>query len=98
MPRTFSIYCQNPTAINVHVADAAERGVEISDGCVEAIAGLWHSGQGSPFYAFASSGHFDRAELLRELSDTIATSYALASPADRAQLDMMGTYLTNRQS
>ena len=35
------------------------------------IAGLWHSGQWSPFYAYCSSGHFDYDSLCRELSQNM---------------------------
>jgi hypothetical protein len=75
---------------------AQEDGRELSDGEAATVASYWHNGQASAFYAFASSGHYDRDALLRELSDCIATSYAYATFADRLQLDMLGTYLLNR--
>lgn len=38
------------------------------------IAGWWHGGQGSALYAFASTGHFDRDELLYELDKRVDDS------------------------
>ena len=84
--------------LNSIVADTAAQGFELDDAVAQTVAAYWHGGQGSAFYAFASSGHYDRAALLRELSDVIAASYNLPNTgADgRLQLDMFGTYLVNR--
>lgn len=77
--------------------DAQRAGVEIDDDLARAFAAHWHSGQGSAFYSFASTGTYDRAALLRELSDTIATDYATVPAGARIALDMLGTYFVNRE-
>jgi hypothetical protein len=77
---------------------AMNAGQEVSAPVARCIAGYWHGGQGSAFYSFASSGHYDRDALLRELSDNIAASYRDLDADDRVPLDMLGTYLINRQS
>jgi hypothetical protein len=98
----------NPTTILAHCRALQENATvyapagdpradgEIATGAARAIAGLWHGGQGSAFYAFSSSGHYDRDALLAELSDVIAHSYNSAPADDRLMLDMLGTYLINR--
>lgn len=83
--------------LNMAVQQAANAGVEVDDDTARAIASAWHGGQGSAFYSFASTGHYDRDALLSELSDVIHASYTLGSPADRLMLDHMGTYLINRR-
>lgn len=35
------------------------------------IASEWHGGQGSPFYAFSSSGHVDRVGMERETAECL---------------------------
>jgi hypothetical protein len=77
---------------------AQNAGMEVSDAVAQCIAGYWHGGMGSAFYSFASSGHYDRSALLRELSDVIASSYREVDEDDRMVLDMLGTYLVNRDS
>lgn len=96
MTRNTSIYAENPAAIVAHCELRGEAGLEIEDDCARAIAGQWHDGQSSAFYAFASSGHYDRSALLAELSDTIADHYRSSSPDNRLELDAFGTYLINR--
>ena len=70
---------------------------EIDDDIARLICSQWHDGQASAMYAFASSGHFDRAALLEELSATIARDYTAQAPKFRLSLDMLGTYLINRR-
>lgn len=82
--------------LNRAVRAASDAARELSDDEARAVASAWHDGQSSAFYAFASSGHFDRDALLRELSDTIHTSYTTAAPGECLQLDMLGTYLLTR--
>jgi hypothetical protein len=84
--------------VNVNVAYRHAIGQELSDHLARQVAGYWHDGQWTAFYAFASSGHYDRTGLLRELSDTIADCYATAADEDRLQLDMLGTYFVNRDA
>jgi len=82
--------------LNLAVQSASDEGRELDDSEARAVASAWHGGQSSAFYSFASSGHFDADELSRELSRTIAQSYATANAADRLALDMMGTYIIAR--
>jgi len=82
--------------LNAVILDTQDQGFELDDAVAATVASYWHSGQNSAFYAFASSGHYDRAALLRELSDCIARCYVGASDEDKRQLDMLGTYLINR--
>jgi hypothetical protein len=91
---TDSLYTER--GLNAAVREASDMGVEVDDDVARAIASAWHSGQSSAFYAFASSGHFDRDDLSRELSSTIGHAYWTASAADRLALDMFGTYCLNR--
>ena len=91
-----SLYTE--AGLNRAVTYAHELGVELSDDVARAVAAAWHSGQGSAFYAFNSSGYCDRSAMLSELSDIIHRSYDRASAADRLALDMMGTYLINRET
>jgi len=84
--------------LNSAVRSAHDAGVEVSDGVAATIASYWHSGMSSAFYAFASSGHYDRDALLRELSDTINMAYDGSGASDRLQLDMLGTYFLNRKA
>lgn len=90
------LYTEKGLQAAVRLALIMER--ELSDDEARAVASAWHGGQASAFYSFASSGHYDRDALLRELSDTIQASYTTASSADRLALDMLVTYLINRQS
>lgn len=92
-----SQYAEQPERIASECRAAQNRDAEVSTDVARAIAGQWHDGQASAFYAFASSGHYDRDALLRELSDTIAQSYTAASTDDCLTLDMLGTYLINRE-
>lgn len=98
MPRNESIYAENPREIIAHCETRSIAGEEVATDCARAIAGQWHDGQGSAFYAFASSGHYDRAALLVELSDTIASDYRGADEDSKLMLDMLGTYLVNRNA
>jgi hypothetical protein len=91
---TDSLYTEQ--GLNAAVREASDLGVELDDDVARAVASSWHSGQSSAFYAFASSGHFAREDLLRELSDHIAQAYSYASAADQLALDMFGTYCLNR--
>lgn len=86
------------TGLNMAVQAAFDAGEEVADDVARAIANAWHGGQGSPFYSFASSGNYDRAALLAELSSVIALSYHHANNRDRLSLDMLGTYLVNRDA
>lgn len=78
------------------VRDAHEMGEEMDTDVARTVASWWHGGQGSAFYAFSSSGHYDRDDLLRELSRTIEQSYRSTDDDGRLQLDMLGTYFLNR--
>jgi len=100
MPRNMSIYVEDPQAIFVACKSAQDRGVEVHEDVARAIAGQWHDGQASAFYSFASSGYYDRDALLRELSDTIADAYHRpdATVRERLMLDVLGTYLMNREA
>lgn len=91
-----SVYAENPRAILSACMASQRRAEEISEEVARAIAGQWHAGQGSAFYAFASSGHYDRSALLAELSEIIGRSYSGLSADDRLPLDMIGTYLIGR--
>lgn len=70
---------------------------EIDDDIARLICSQWHAGQHTAMYAFASSGHYDRAELLEELSDVIRTDYTAQGERARLSLDMLGTYFINRR-
>jgi hypothetical protein len=90
-----SLYTE--AGLNAAVREASDLGVEVDDNVARAIASAWHGGQGSAFYAFASSGHFDREALQHELSSNIAVLYRHASGAEQLAMDMLGTYLINRE-
>lgn len=77
---------------------AQEHGEELPDNVARTACSYWHDGQGSAFYAFASSGHYDRSALLAELSVAIATAYDTQSVNDNLPLDMLGTYFINREA
>lgn len=79
-------------------AECEECKCEVSTQCARAIAGLWHGGQWTALYAFASSGNYDREALMQENSDNIKQSYGAGDLVERAMLDMLGTYLINRKS
>lgn len=82
--------------LNKIVLSTQDQGFDLDDDVAATVASYWHGGQGSAFYAFCSSGHYDRSALLRELSEVISASYDMADEDDRRQLDMLGTYLINR--
>ncbi|WP_433474950.1 hypothetical protein ACQPZP_40785 [Spirillospora sp. CA-142024] len=72
----------------------AKRGVqEISDACARVIASLYHDGQWSLAYSFASTGAItDHPEQVwREMFGAL---YSGASRDEKLVMDMMGTYLT----
>jgi hypothetical protein len=77
---------------------AQSRMEEVHENVARAICGYWHNGQGSAFYAFSSAGYYNREALLLELSACISDGYDLGESADRLALDMLGTYLINRQN
>lgn len=64
--------------ILTHCELRQQYGVEIDVECARSIADGWHNGQGSALYAFSSAGTFDRARLMREISDAyVAPTEAL---------------------
>lgn len=71
----------------------AKRGVqEISDACARVIAALYHDGQWSLSYSFASTGAItDHPE--RVWREMFGTLYSGASADEKLVMDMMGTYL-----
>lgn len=61
------------------------------------IASLWHPGQWSALYAFASSGHCDRDGLTIEINriyrDAEEDARLALSPDDRDELDALAAYV-----
>lgn len=86
------------TTIMALVRESQDCGEELADDVARTVASWWHSGQESAFYAFSSSGHFDRDDLLGELSRTIGSDYRSADDDGRLSLDMLGTYFVGRWS
>lgn len=72
-------------------AQSEER--EITDACARVIASMYHSGQASLGYSFASTGTIgeDSTPLWRELFD----DYKGMSVDEKLLADMLGTYLVN---
>ena len=83
-------------AVYAECRQAQAEGREISDACARVIASWWHNGQGSPGYAFVSTGAYGSStDLWRDLTDN-GREYDRADADDRLALDMLGTYLLNR--
>lgn len=73
--------------------EAQNMGREIFDGEARTIAALFHNGQASPSYSFASTGAIeDPTELWRDLFG----DYSRLLPDEQLVADMMGTYLSAR--
>jgi hypothetical protein len=70
-------------------------GVEISDGTARTIAAMWHGGQDTAGYRFASTGAIEPDGVTAIWRD-LGADYSTASADDRLALDMLGTYLLNR--
>lgn len=70
---------------------------ELSEEHARRVAGWFHGGQWSSLYAFASSGHFDRALMSGEVSDLVTRFYDQMDEADRKALNLLGTYVMNRK-
>ncbi len=80
------------TTVIRHATEAQARDEEISDACARMIAAMWHGGQASDGYAFASSGAIsDPDDVYRSLFG-VAT-YAALPAEEKILADMMGTYL-----
>lgn len=84
------------TAVYAECQSAQADGREISDGTARTIASWWHGGQYTDGYSFASTGNIgDSPESLwRELG---GDEYGQQGPTMRLALDMLGTYLLNRE-
>lgn len=78
-----------------HAKDAQSRDEEISDACARVIASMYHGGQSSIGYAFASTGVLpeDSGDLCRGLFGP----YDGLSADERLLFDMLGTYAVNRE-
>lgn len=72
------------------MVDAREGKREISDACARVIASLYHNGQASMSYAFASTGVITNATaLFREMFP----DYDALSDDEKRMCSMLGTYI-----
>lgn len=82
---------------------ALAEGREISDACARVIASMFHCGQGSASYSFASTGRISASEdwssIVADRSNLwgqMFPDYTVLAPGERLLGDMMGTYLLTR--
>ncbi len=73
------------------IGDAALEEREISDAAARVIASWWHSGQGSAFYSFASTGAIDKSRLIVEWQQ--AHNHTDVSDFDQLALDYFSAYI-----
>jgi hypothetical protein len=93
----------DPDKIQAEVAAAAHEGREISDACARMIASLWHGGQGTSGYSFASTGaipddpHLVWRDLFGPWNPRRGEfeAYADSGRQDQRAMDALGTYLHN---
>jgi hypothetical protein len=90
--------------IHAEVAAAEHEDREISNACARMIASLWHSGQGTLGYSFASTGEIpdDPGLVWRDLFGpwrdprrSELKAYAKATRQDQRVMDALGSYLRN---
>lgn len=76
---------------------AQAEGREIDDATARVIASLYHNGQASLGYSFASTGAIpeDTSDLWRDLFGDVYNE-SWMGPKQRLMADMLGTYLINR--
>jgi hypothetical protein len=80
------------TAVLAECHAAQAEGREISDACARTIGAMYHNGQASPGYSFASTGAIsDPTEVWRDLFGFAGWPL---TPREEIAGDMLGTYLT----
>lgn len=76
---------------------AQNEGREISDACARVIASMYHEGQASRSYSFASTGYIgDSAYGTSPLWREMFPNYTSMPKEEAFLADMMGTYLLAR--